>query len=226
MSAIPPKLIPASYAPSSSRAGGLDVITPGLVQVWYSTETLDALQTIILDLAPSRVACLSCPSVFYHLSEQARAKHGLANFEFDRRWEDDDGFVFYDCYRPAELPDELMGSFDLIIADPPALTDQTLECYATTIKLLAVPSGACILFSTLESFDVTMLELLGLSPQRFKPDLPGFALDGRWDFFSNFKSETLSQPNAVADAKRAAAAEQESEADEYGVGYHQAQHEI
>ena len=82
--------------------------------------------------------CLSCPSLYFH-DEAARWRDtfGLVNFEFDRRWESDPGFVFYDCYRPTEIAEQLHGQFDFIVADPPAINNRTLECYAATIKLLA-----------------------------------------------------------------------------------------
>lgn len=183
------------------RAGNLDVITPGLLQVWFSTFTLEAMREIIASLSPKRVACLSCPSVFYHLSEEMRNAHGVLNFEFDRRWADDDGFVFFDCYQPTQLPPSLHQTFDLLIADPPAINTKTLECYATSIRLLAGP-GAKILFSTMENFDATMYDLLGLSPKPFKPDLPGFGLDGRWSFYANFGCDRLAERNPEAEGRR------------------------
>jgi len=214
---------------SPVRAGGLDVYTPGLIQVWYSDYTLNALKAAIIEAAPAKVAWLSCPSLYFH-DEAARWRDtfGLVNFEFDRRWESDPGFVFYDCYRPTEIAEQLHGQFDFIVADPPAINNRTLECYAATIKLLAA-RGAKIIFSTLENFDPTMQDLLGLSPQRFRPDLPGFALDGRWCFYTSFACRSLSQPNPVADAKREAAKLEEEDQEGYAelaAGFHQPQHEI
>ena len=206
--------------------GNLHIRTPGLIQVWYSSATLDAVQAIIELLAPSKVACLSCPSVFYHVSETMRQRHGMVNFEFDRRWETDDGFCFYDCYQPTDLPGAMTGQFDLLIADPPAINLKTLQCYAASIKLLSA-ANASVLFSTIESNEHDMLELLTLSPQRFRPDLPEFALDGRWCFYANFACDVLRNPNPVADARRAAAeAEEDPEAEGYGAGYTEVQHEL
>ena len=114
----------------------------------------------------------------------------------------------------------------MLIADPPAINTKTLECYATSIRLLAGPS-AKILFSTMENFDTTMYDLLGLSPKPFKPDLPGFGLDGRWSFYTNFGCDRLSERNPEAEARAAAAAEEtDAEAEDFCSGFHQPQHEI
>uniref|UniRef100_A0A7S4M2W1 Uncharacterized protein n=1 Tax=Prymnesium polylepis TaxID=72548 RepID=A0A7S4M2W1_9EUKA len=212
----------ALYVPDLN-AGGLDVITKGLIQVWYSTNTLQKLEAEIVHASPLRLACLSCPSVYFHLSEEARAKCGASNFEYDRRWADDKNFVFYDCYAPSNVEESLHGQFDFLIADPPSLQTSVLENYATTIRLLAAP-GARILFSTFDSFQPTMSELLGLSPQRFKPALPGlgYAESGRWSFYANFASVALCLPNE--ELANAGAADEPD--DGWAEGFHTPQHEI
>ena len=214
----------ALYVPELTD-GNLDVITKGLIQVWYSTLTLQTLEREIEAARPKpqRLACLSCPSVYFHLNEASRAAHGATNFEFDRRWADDTNFVFYDCYAPAVVDPSLHGQFDFLIADPPSLQIPVLENYATTIRLLAAP-GARILFSTFDSFQPTMGELLGLSPQRFKPALPGlgYAESGRWCFYANFACAALNVPNPELEHAGATDAADEGWAE----GFHTPQHEI
>lgn len=59
--------------------------------------------------------------------------------EYDRRFKIyGDGFVFYDYNKPLELPEALQKeSFDVVIADPPFLSEECLRNIAQTIKLLA-----------------------------------------------------------------------------------------
>ena len=59
--------------------------------------------------------------------------------EYDRRFEIyGDGFVFYDYNKPLELPKALqIEPFDLVIADPPFLSEECLRKMAQTIKFLA-----------------------------------------------------------------------------------------
>ena len=59
--------------------------------------------------------------------------------EYDRRFEIyGDDFVFYDYNKPLELPEALQKeSFDMVIADPPFLSEECLRKTAQTIKLLA-----------------------------------------------------------------------------------------
>ena len=59
--------------------------------------------------------------------------------EYDRRFEIyGDDFVFYDYNKPLELPKALQTEpFDLVIADPPFLSEECLQKTAQTIKLLA-----------------------------------------------------------------------------------------
>lgn len=48
------------------------------------------------------LAFVSTPSVFFSLPPEVRARSVL--LEFDRQWQNDPGFVFYDYRKPLELP--------------------------------------------------------------------------------------------------------------------------
>ena len=57
--------------------------------------------------------------------------------EFDRRFVHfGDSFVFYDYNEPVALPAELKRSFDLVIADPPFLSEECLRKTAQTVHYL------------------------------------------------------------------------------------------
>lgn len=59
--------------------------------------------------------------------------------EYDRRFEMyGDNFVFYDYIDPLNLPNKLSKrSFDMVIADPPYLSEECLRKTAQTIAFLA-----------------------------------------------------------------------------------------
>ena len=59
--------------------------------------------------------------------------------EFDRRFEiHGNNFVFYDYKEPLALPETLQKeTYDLVVADPPFLSEECLRKTAETIKFLA-----------------------------------------------------------------------------------------
>ena len=87
-----------------------------------------------------RIACLSTPTLFFKLLDQA--PHPVATnailFEYDARFSvHGDQFVHYDCNNPLNVPQTIeAGSFDLVVADPPFLSEDCLEKFAKTIKFL------------------------------------------------------------------------------------------
>ena len=46
-------------------------------------------------------------------------------------------FVFYDYNKPLDLPSDLHRSFDLVVADPPFLSEECLLKTSQTVRLLA-----------------------------------------------------------------------------------------
>ena len=59
--------------------------------------------------------------------------------EYDRRFEAyGDSFCYYDYNNPLNLPEKLVEhSFDLVVADPPFLSEECLRKTAQTVKYLA-----------------------------------------------------------------------------------------
>ena len=46
--------------------------------------------------------------------------------QFDKKWETDPGFVFYDFNQPSDLPSDLEGTFELAVIDPPFITKEVI----------------------------------------------------------------------------------------------------
>lgn len=64
--------------------------------------------------------------------------------DFDKQWESDPGFVFYDYNDPESIPERLKGSFEGVLIDPPFITTEVWEKYAKTAKLLLKDGGKII----------------------------------------------------------------------------------
>lgn len=130
-----------------------------LSQFWYSSKFVHELSQLIFRLiSPSsttipsdpteikaafgdaRVAFLCCPTAwvgFVHeyptLTQQAFV------FEVDKRFHalSKTSFVYYNLHEPETVPSDLLGTFDVIVADPPFLNVDTQSKVAKTAKLLA-----------------------------------------------------------------------------------------
>ena len=72
---------------------------------------------------------VSTPSIYFALDPACRAGHRV--LEFDEQWKDDPGYTFYDFNLPEQLPAELLHSFDMVVIDPPYITQEV-----TTVALL------------------------------------------------------------------------------------------
>ena len=85
-----------------------------------------------------RIACVSCPTLYAKLLELKSSEHHVILLEYDSRFQKyGDGFVQYDYRKPLDLPAELQeGSFGLVVADPPFLSEECLSKTSQTIRHL------------------------------------------------------------------------------------------
>ncbi|KAH9642270.1 hypothetical protein HF086_009634 [Spodoptera exigua] len=91
----------------------------------------------------------------------------LTLLEYDRRFEvHAPDFVFYDYNCPDKLPPELLGSYDLVVADPPFLSEECITKTSQTIKLMAKDK---IIVCTGAIMKDKAKELLGLDVCEFQP---------------------------------------------------------
>ncbi|XP_054830824.1 EEF1A lysine methyltransferase 1 [Eublepharis macularius] len=111
-----------------------------LSQFWYDSETAlclanEAIQTVGMG---GRIACVSAPSVYQKLKEQDSKDFSTCLLEYDQRFSVyGDEYVFYDYNNPLKLPENLTAhSFDIVVADPPYLSEECLRKTADTVKYL------------------------------------------------------------------------------------------
>lgn len=84
-----------------------------------------------------RIACVSSPTAFKKICEQKSDNLEVFCLEYDQRFKVfGDHFVFYDYNEPLQLPPEFKNSFDVVLADPPFLSEECLCKTAVTIRYL------------------------------------------------------------------------------------------
>ncbi|XP_061696943.1 EEF1A lysine methyltransferase 1 isoform X2 [Syngnathoides biaculeatus] len=115
-------------------------------QFWYTDDTATRLAEELLHQAGEggRIACVSAPSVYQKLKQLSGPVGGdsasVALLEYDRRFSIyGDDFVFYDYNEPLAPAERGLapGSFDVVLADPPYLSEECLTKVAQTVKYLS-----------------------------------------------------------------------------------------
>jgi len=192
-----------------------------LSQFWYTESTATALAKEALAAAGDggRVACVSCPTLYKALVDVVKQGEGASVatttspsagravvLEFDRRfakWGRD--FVFYD-YKDAsipELPDDWRGSFDVVVCDPPFLTEDcasaTLDAAVETLgKKPSTESSASarsckVMFCTGEIMAETLTKLSDGALKKSESFVPEHAskLSNPFVLMTNFTTTTL-----------------------------------
>lgn len=89
-----------------------------------------------------RIACLSAPSVYQKLrqgSVDGSDRVSAVVLEYDRRFATyGNDFIFYDYNEPLSFEASVAPqSFDIVLADPPYLSEECLEKVAKTVKYLS-----------------------------------------------------------------------------------------
>ena len=166
-------------------------------QYWYSASTITVLATEASEQAgeTGRIGCVSTPSIFFSLPPVARARSVL--FDFDESFaskvgdandDDDEGdggdhnhntgsggaFTRYDFNDDPEdggLPAAHRHAFDVLVIDPPFITEEVWVKYAATARFLLAPGGKVICTTISENAEL-MMRLLGVKSQVFRPSIP------------------------------------------------------
>lgn len=89
-----------------------------------------------------RIACVSAPSVYQKLKQgvvDGSDRVSAVVLEYDRRFASyGDDFIFYDYNEPLSFAANVAPrSFDVVLADPPYLSEECLSKVAETIKYLS-----------------------------------------------------------------------------------------
>lgn len=79
-----------------------------------------------------------------HVLQGSQLRKESVVLDYDKQWESDPGFVWYDFNVPENIPERLHGSFEGVLIDPPFITPEVWEKYSTTAKLLLKEGGKII----------------------------------------------------------------------------------
>jgi len=170
-----------------------------LNQYWYSQHTIDVLCSAIKEglssLEPStstRVAFLSTPSLFFAFDSVERENFSL--LDYDKTWEGEPGYNYYDYRNPLNIEKYLQHSFDMVVIDPPFISKVVWEKYSRTARaLLKEQSSSLVLCTTVYENAPLMHKLFGATPKRFRPSIPNLVY--QYSAFTNFHSIVMAEPN-------------------------------
>uniref|UniRef100_A0A8D0HCH7 EEF1A lysine methyltransferase 1 n=1 Tax=Sphenodon punctatus TaxID=8508 RepID=A0A8D0HCH7_SPHPU len=141
-----------------------------LSQFWYDNETASRLadEAVMAAGRGGRIACVSAPSVYQKLKEKDGKDFSAYILEYDKRFAIyGEEFFFYDYNDPLNFPENLAPhSFDIVIADPPYLSEECLRKTAGTIKYL---TKGKILLCTGAIMEEQAAECLGVKMCKFIP---------------------------------------------------------
>ncbi|XP_045196346.1 EEF1A lysine methyltransferase 1-like isoform X2 [Mercenaria mercenaria] len=140
-----------------------------LSQFWYTDDTAQRLAEEVLSIAgkEGRIACISAPTAYTKIKEIKPDKCSVTCLEFDRRFEIyGEDFQYYDYNEPLNLPLDMKQSFDIVIADPPFLSEECLCKTAVTAKFL---TKGKIILCTGAVMQEAALKLLDARPCSFLP---------------------------------------------------------
>uniref|UniRef100_A0A914HAJ1 Protein-lysine N-methyltransferase n=1 Tax=Globodera rostochiensis TaxID=31243 RepID=A0A914HAJ1_GLORO len=182
-----------------------------LSQFWYTDETCRQLvdECICALNGSGRVACLSCPSVVAHFMDTKEVKTNaieLSLFEYDTRFADKFGnaFVYYDYRRPLDVPDKFHHQFDVLLVDPPFLSDECLIKVAQTIRLLSKRSesgGSKLLVNTGVVMEQLLKRILDVKKTDFRPSHKNNLANEFYKQHPNQQTRTTTSPMAFGIAQ-------------------------
>ncbi|XP_056648573.1 EEF1A lysine methyltransferase 1 isoform X1 [Diorhabda sublineata] len=159
-----------------------------LSQFWYDDNTIDILVKIALNAVhhSGKIALVSCPSLYKKMKQVAEKDCEITLFEYDRRFSAyGNDYIFYDYKSPLSIPREKSNYYDLVLADPPFLSDECLTKTAVTIKFLTKNKIVLCTGSIME--DMTK-RLLNLKKNKFEPKHKN-NLANEFSCYSNFDIE-------------------------------------
>lgn len=184
------------YNEQNAREAVLQADTPSeiaedwqLSQFWYDAKTTNVLVDVALKMVgpEGRIALISCPTLFNRFREKSTCDVRL--FEYDDRFSKVCGVSFtrYDYKSPLDVPREFSKRFDLVIADPPFLSEDCLTKVAVTVKFLAKND---VILCTGEVMSDLAERLLNVKPSGFRPSHRN-NLANEFRCYSNFDLDNL-----------------------------------
>lgn len=117
----------------------------------------------------------------------------IAKSKYDATWRSCSGYQFYDYNNPTNIDDSCRGQFDLVVIDPPFISESVWELYAVTAKLLLKEDARHVIATTVDENASLMRDLFECVPTVFRPSIPHLVY--QYSVYVNFPSKILSQKN-------------------------------
>jgi hypothetical protein len=141
-----------------------------------------------------RCAFVSTPSIYFALppSERSSGLHRVLDYDsasFGR----DKGFVFYDFNKPSDVPQEIVGAFDLVVIDPPFITEEVWRKYGETARLLLSPGGHALCTTVAENVGLLQELFPNLRRMAFQPSIPHLVY--QYDLYCTWDSAVFGKKN-------------------------------
>ncbi|CAO1426899.1 unnamed protein product [Diamesa hyperborea] len=160
-----------------------------LSQFWYSLDTQfkfgEAIRKMIESSTDGNytIALLSCPSLYPNIKT---VTDNVKIFEFDERFSSlGPDFVFYDIFNLNEVElKDYNKHFDIIIADPPFISEDCVEKLSKVVEILLKTNGKVVL-NTGTIVKEHIERILHLQECQFKPEHRN-NLANEFSTFSNF----------------------------------------
>eukprot|EP00252_Welwitschia_mirabilis_P014067 TRINITY_DN31092_c0_g1_i1.p1 TRINITY_DN31092_c0_g1~~TRINITY_DN31092_c0_g1_i1.p1 ORF type:complete len:242 (+),score=53.82 TRINITY_DN31092_c0_g1_i1:194-919(+) len=159
-----------------------------LSQFWYDNSTASTMAEelrYLSSISDSAVACVSCPTLYVQLKRSF--PHVKAKiFEYDERFSKyAEDFVFYDYNEPEVFPSSYSHQFQIVVADPPYLSEECLAKVSRTMLSLAAKDNAFLLLLTGKVQQELAERLLNMHPCGFQP-MHNHKLGNEFMLFTNY----------------------------------------
>ena len=136
-----------------------------LSQFWYTKETADNIIKLIANYGEKNkkvnIALLCTPSLYraYLRNKNQMENLNVALFEFDERFSIfKDAFNFYDLNKPLDIDKIHNKKYDIIVADPPFLNEETIHKVSETMRLISNENGIKIFITGIQVEDSIIKE--------------------------------------------------------------------
>merc|ERR1712228_1115238 len=135
--------------------------------------------------------CISSPTLMKHLlAEKSHPEEDLILLEFDRRFESFKNFYFWDFNEPLKLDPKLKNQMDVIVADPPFLSEDCFVKTSLAIKWLGKENVKIMFCTGAIQEEVAARILPDLKRQKFEPKHKN-NLSNNFALFANFDADSF-----------------------------------
>ncbi|KAG8239302.1 hypothetical protein J437_LFUL018858 [Ladona fulva] len=133
-----------------------------LSQFWYDETTTEYLTDLVIKAAgpKGKIALLSCPTVYPVIKSRTTTDETVYLFEYDERFSKyGDDFIAYDYNKPLNVPKDFSQIFDVVMLDPPFLSEECLCKVAETVKFLTSKKIILCTGAVMEELAVNLLNV-------------------------------------------------------------------